>query len=131
MACGYYVVYNLSRNKVTMELKHEIKTPYPFGDTVKQYRQVLNVDVKYPAFTINDKLEIIECIGIISNNGSWNYHNNYDDSEEELFVIINDQKIRKWFTLSKEYALQIQNDNIRAWKNSLKKELLRLENISE
>ena len=72
-----------------MEINYHILKPNPFGKIVKNYLKVLKENTEYPAWTINDKLEVVKCIGMIANDGSWNYHNNYDDSEDVLYVIEN------------------------------------------
>lgn len=113
-----------------MKLEHRVSLPYNDRTIVKQYLTVLKADVKYPAFTVNDRLELEECQGIIGNNGSYNYHNNYDDSEDELQIIYpNGSRVRRWFTLNKQDALDVQAENIRAWREIIKEELLRLETI--
>jgi hypothetical protein len=113
-----------------MELKNYLSTPSKNGQIVEDYLKVLKVDVEYPAFSLNDKLEIIECKGIISNNGSWNYHNNYDDSQNELYIIVGTKKTCQWFTLNKEDVAKVQKENIEKWKAILSNELSRLEAVT-
>ena len=114
-----------------MELKHYISTPSKYGQIVTDYLKVLKEKTEYDAWTLNDKLEVVQCKGFIENNGSWNYHNNYDDSENEMYVIINKQKINKWFSLNKEDVIKVQQENILKWKNMLQEELSRLERVAQ
>lgn len=114
-----------------MEIKHYLSTPSKYGKIVEDYLKVLKEKTEYDAWTLNEKLEVVKCKGIIENNGSWNYHNNYDDSENEMYVIINNQKINKWFSLNKEDVIKVQQENIIKWKNVLQEELKRLELISQ
>ncbi len=113
-----------------MELRHYISTPSTYGQIVEDYLKVLKVDVEYPAFSLNNKLEIIECKGVISNNGSWNYHNNYNDSQNELYIIIEKTKFCQWFSLNKEDVVKVQKENIEKWKAILSNELSRLESVT-
>ncbi len=110
-----------------MELKIHLKTPPTYGDIVDNYLKVLEENKEYDAWTINEAFEIIECKGSIRNNESWNHHNNYDNSENELYV----GSKTKWFTLNKSEAIKIQSENIQAWKAMLDNELLRLEKINQ
>ena len=102
-----------------------LKTPQTSGDIVNDYLKVLEENKEYDAWTINERLEVIECKGSIKNNESWNYHNNYDSSENELYVGTH----TKWFSLNKGEVINIQKENISRWKLELEQELLRLENL--
>lgn len=110
-----------------MELKYLLSKPYNFGEIVEDYLKVLKEKAEYDAWTINENLEIVECKGIIESNGSWNYHNNYDDSSLELYVIINKSKRPSWFSLNKDDVVKIQQENIDKWKILLNNELLRVD----
>lgn len=114
-----------------MELKNYLSTPSKYGKIVENYLKVLKEKTEYDAWTLNDKLEVVKCKGLIENNGSWNYHNNYDDSENEMYVIIDKQKKNQWFSLNKEDVIKVQQENILKWKNMLQEELSRLEVISQ
>ncbi len=114
-----------------MELKHCLSTPSNYGKIVEAYLKVLKEKTEYDAWTLNEKLEVVKCKGLIENNGSWNYHNNYDDSENKLYVIIDKKKINKWFSLNKEDVIKVQQENILKWKNMLQEELSRLEVVSQ
>lgn len=113
-----------------MKLEHYLSTPLTYGEIVKNYLKVLQENKPYPAWTLNDNLEVIECKGLIKNNGSYNYHNNYDDSENELYIIDRSTKLKKWFSLNKEEVVKVQRENIAKWRECLEAELLRLESIA-
>ena len=85
-------------------------------DIAERYLKILKEKEKYTAYAVND-YEVVEGIGTIESNGSWNYHNNYDDSVNTLhFEYLNkyNKKIKeqKWWTLSKEEAEEKCNDEI-------------------
>ena len=76
-------------------LKHRVKayTVKPIKDTFK--RGVIKGYV------------VVEGEGYIASNGSWNYHNNYDDSEPTLWFVFPDAKgsiEQQWWSVSKEEA---------------------------
>lgn len=101
-----------------------------YGDIVKKYLKTCYVDTVYNVYTINDNLEVIKVMGMIRNNGSWNYHNNYNDSSNELQIINeNGSYTPKWFTFYEKEAIKIQKELISEWKQLLDAELLRLESI--
>lgn len=113
-----------------MELKYYISRPPTFGKIVNDYLKVLREGHQYSAWTLNDKMEVVECKGLVENNCSWNYHNNYDDSENELYVIIENEKIKQWFSLNKEDVVNIQQENVSKWKLILEQELSRIQEIT-
>ncbi len=113
-----------------MILKFEIKLPYYKGEIVKEYLKKMTEKVEYNGFTINDNLEVVECKCTIISDGSWNYHNNYDNSQLELAIIVGKNTTRgQWFSLSKEEAINIQKENIKEYKKILANELLRLNGL--
>ncbi len=114
-----------------MEINYHILKPNPFGKIVKNYLKVLKENTEYPAWTINDKLEVVKCIGMIANDGSWNYHNNYDDSEDVLYVIENKTRTKQWFSLNKDEVIEVQKENILKWKLILEQELSRLQTLTK
>lgn len=111
-----------------MELKHLLKLPRPYGKIVEDYLKVIDLDKQYTAYTINDKLEVVKCVGIIKNNGLYSYHKNEDISENEMYVI-GDGVYGKWFTLNENEAIKIQKENIKIWKDVLNDELNRIESL--
>ena len=102
-------------------------------ELAKDYSKVLEVDTEYKCYFINDKLEIQEGYGYISNNGSYNYHNNYDTSENILYVKGQESKgvldrNPKWWSLSLEKAKQKQRQLISISKTSYE---IKLENLKK
>lgn len=113
-----------------MKLSFELKLPYHFGEIVNEYLKTLQFNTKYNAYTLSDKLEVVECVGIIQSDGSWNYHNNYDDSELQLAIITAPNTfLGKWFTLNESEVEKVQRENIERWKEVLNNELLRLQSL--
>jgi hypothetical protein len=111
-----------------MNLKAHLSFPSYRGKIVEDYLKVLKIDVKYYAFTLNDSLEIIECIGIISSNDLWDRTDN--DIEPYLYVIINSaHKETKWFSLHREDVEKVQSNLISKWRETLEKELERITEI--
>lgn len=94
-------------------MKHKLELPYHYGEVVKERLKVLELDKKHEGFTLNEKLEIVKVECSIENDGSWNYHNNYDDSENVLKV----GSVSKWWTLSETEIKQIQKEHL---DNSIK-----------
>lgn len=113
------------------KLKHSIDLPSHYGKIVEDYLKVLSKDTKYDAWTIDDELRVVKCKGIIKSNGSWNYHNNYDNSEDELYCIIGTQTDSRWFTLNEKEAIQIQKKNLDKWKETIGEELTRIKKIQD
>lgn len=101
------------------------------GDIVEKMLKIIERDKEYDVWTLNEKLEVVQCKGIIKNNESWNYHNNYDNSEDELYVQLNKHKgfVKQWFSLNKRAAVKAQQTNISQLKKLLQKELDRLDKI--
>ncbi len=112
-----------------MKKEYQLVIPYTFGKIVEDYLKTLMQDVEYSAWTINDKLEVVECKGIIANNGSYNYHYNYDNSQNELYIVENKLYIRQWFSLNKQEVIDIQQLNILKWKAILQEELSRIDSL--
>lgn len=111
-----------------MEIKFDVKLPPYWGITVDElYNKGYKENELIKGWTIKDNLTLIECEGKIATNGYWNYHNNYDNSEDVLWVG-NEQR---WFTTNKELALEIQNSNIEMYSTLLKKELERLNKLKQ
>lgn len=110
-----------------MELKFKPELPKSRGKIVEDYLKLLAKNTDYDVYTLNDELEIIKCKGKIKNNDAWDYHNNYDDSEDELFVMINSSGYNKrWFSLNREEVEKVQKENIQEWWKMLEEEVTRL-----
>ena len=89
-------------------MKNKINIPYHYGEVVDERLKVLELNKKYEAFTLNEQLEIVKCECSIESDGSWNHHNNYDDSENVLKV----GNVSKWWTLSEKEIKQVQKENL-------------------
>ena len=89
-------------------MKYKLELPYHYGKVVEERLKVLDLNKKYEGFTLNEQLEIEKCECSIENDGSWNYHNNYDDSQNVLKV----GNVEKWWTLSEKEIKQIQKEHL-------------------
>lgn len=115
-----------------MIVKYDIKLPSYRGEIVKEYLKTLELDKRYDAWTVEENLEVVPCIGLVKNNGSWHYHHNYDDSENELAIFTDrGHYLAKWFTLDKEEAIAVQQENIKEWEKILKAELKQLKKLCD
>ena len=78
-------------------------------ENVEGFKKLIG-DSKVKAYSINkEDNSIIEGLGWIASNGSYNYHNNYDDSEDCMWF----NEEQQWFTLNYETVLNIQKENNR------------------
>lgn len=69
------------------------------------------------AFSIDlDTNDIVEGKGCIKSNESYNYHNNYDNSEDCMWF----NNKQQWFTLNHDRAVVIQKENARIIIEKLK-----------
>ena len=107
-------------------VRFNIKLPYITKELVDSYKKVLEVGKEYNVYTLDDDINIIECKGFIKSDGSWNYHNNYDDSQDTLFILnrFNNQE-RKWFTLNHSEIEKIRDENREEYIKVLENELKR------
>lgn len=112
-----------------MELRQQLKLPPYYGEIVDKYLNVLEDNVYYDVYTIDDELRIVHCKGIIQNNGHYNYHNNYDNSENNLFVKLNNKVQSRWFTLNEKEAKEVQQKLIQEWLLVLNQEIERLKTL--
>jgi len=118
-----------------IQLEEYLHLPYPSGEIVDRYLAVLQENVEYPAFTIDSNLNVIECVGIIKKNGSYNYHNNYDDSSNELYCLVGNEfnnvrsEYNQWFSLNKNEVIELQKKLIVKWKSVLERELKRINEL--
>lgn len=97
---------------------------------VKDHLQVLELNTWYDVYTILDDFTIVQTKGCIKSNESWNYHNNYDDSENEMYVKHNGNEFRRRFFLKYSEVKEIQKKNIEMWKKMLNAELERLDSLT-
>jgi len=76
-------------------------------ENIEEIKKVIG-NSKIKAYSINTKdNSIIEGEGKIANNESYNYHNNYDNSQDCMWF--NGQQ--QWFTLNHERVLEVQKEN--------------------
>lgn len=76
------------------------------------YLKVLLTKTEYVGYSVDNEFNVIEGKGTIENNGSYNYHNNYDDSEDTLYFTWvnqcgNKERMQRWWTLNKSEAEEI------------------------
>ena len=84
----------------------DIDTPSKY-ENVEEIKKFIGSS-KVKAYSINeDDNSIVEGLGYIDSDESYNYHNNYDDSKDCLFF----EGKQKWFTLNYEAVLSIQKEN--------------------
>jgi hypothetical protein len=117
----------------------EVYLPSSCGKIVDEYNKIkhsIYLESDYvQAYSIDRNLDIIEGRGTIRSNGSWNYHNNYDDSEDVLYfrpdIWSPGVKIREdagyqesWWTTSYEEVRKIQkrlvSDNLAKYVDIVK-----------
>lgn len=98
----------------------------PSKEIIKDHLKVLELGTWYDVFTITNDFKVISTKGAIQNNGSWNYHNNYDDSENEMYVKINGNALSRRFFLKEKEARKVQEYNIQKWKVKLEAEIERV-----
>ena len=103
-------------------MKYKINTPKHYGNIVEERLKVLEIETNYEGFTLDENLNIIKTKCSIENNGRWNYHNNYDNSENVLKV----GNIEKWWTLSEKEIKKVQKENLDNNINIFTKEIKKL-----
>ncbi len=86
--------------------------PWVNKKLVDKYLKLLSRETEYQAYSIDDDYNVIEGKGSIGSNGSYNYHNNYDDSEDTLIFTYknkygHENTAQKWWTLNREEAEKI------------------------
>jgi len=89
-------------------MKHKLKLPYHYGSVIDERLKVLERKVKYQGYTLDEELNIVQTECSIGNDGSYNYHNNYDDSKDVLKV----GETHKWWTLNGAEIKRIQKEHI-------------------
>ena len=69
-----------------MKININLILPRVTDELIKTYSSIYKENEKVKAYSINeDTLEIVEGEGYIASDESYNYHNNYDDSENTLW----------------------------------------------
>lgn len=89
-----------------------LKPILPFTKTIAEvYENIFELNVHYKAFSIDEDFNIIEGIGIIRNNKSWNYHNNYDNSYNDLYFLYKNVERQQWWAIDlKEVNAVLQQE---------------------
>ena len=68
-----------------MKIEISLKLPYVTEEEVTKVQNVIG-DSKVIAYSIDkDTFELKSDECCIKSNGSWNYHNNYDDSKDTMY----------------------------------------------
>lgn len=62
---------------------------------------------KVKTYSLDENNIIVEGEGWLANNDSYNYHNNYDDSEDCMWF----NGEQKWFTMKYTRVLEVQKEN--------------------
>lgn len=107
-------------------MKYKLNLPSYSGEVVEERLKVLETNKVYEGYTLNEKLEIVKVVGCsIENNGNYNYHNNYDNSENVLKV----NGLTKWWTVKESEIKTIQKKHIDEALDKINEELLRLESL--
>ena len=89
-----------------------LKTPSSY-ENIEELKKIIGKS-KVKAYSIDSKdNSIIEGIGWIDSDGNYNYHNNYDDSEDCMWFSKKSNSIgsQQWFTLNYDRVLEIQKEN--------------------
>lgn len=89
-----------------------IKTPSKY-DSIKDIKNLIgNSKVKAYSIDLKDN-SIVEGEGWVASNESYNYYNNYDDSEDCMWFSKKPNSVgnQQWFTLNYEKVLEVQKEN--------------------
>lgn len=103
-----------------MKIDIYLKIPSPYIDVEAVKAVIGKSSVK--AYSLSENCEIIEGIGKIGNNGRYNYHNNYDTSQDAMFF----NGVEKWFTLSESRIKEVYDENVEVIRKELTKILDKL-----
>lgn len=106
-----------------MKVVYDLNLPSYYGKVVEERLKLIDLNKKYSGYTLLDDLSIIESHECsIGSDGSYNYHNNYDDSQNVLKV----DGIHKWWTFSEDEIGELQKSIIDKEVIELKQEINRL-----
>jgi hypothetical protein len=76
-------------------------------ENIEELKKLIGTS-KVKAYSLDlDNNSIVEGEGWIESNGSYNYHNNYDDSEDCMYF----EGKQQWFSLNYERVVEIQKEN--------------------
>jgi len=105
---------------------YSLKVPHSSDkDEISKMKAIIGSS-KVDAFSIDRKTyKIIQGKGSIQNNGNYNYHNNYDSSEDEMFF----GNTTQWFTLNEDRAKEVFNTNATLIREMLERKLEEYKNL--
>jgi hypothetical protein len=89
-----------------MKIEIYLDSPSHYENVEEIERLIGSTKVKAYSLDLENN-DIVEGLGWVASNDSYNYHNNYDDSQNVLWF----EGEQRWFTLNYDRALQIQKDN--------------------
>lgn len=108
--------------KLDIEFKNAFDLKIPYSSDEKEIFKMKELIGKsvVDAYSIDrETYKIVKGKGSIQNNGSYNYHNNYDDSKDEMFF---DNKTQ-WFTLNEGRVKEVYNQNASIIRKMLEEKL--------
>lgn len=88
-----------------MKIEIYLRIPSHYED-VEKIKSVIGESI-VDGFSLSENGEILKGKCKIASNESYNYHNNYDDSEDVLYF--NNKK--QWFTLSENRIKEVYEEN--------------------
>ena len=92
----------------------DVELPRADKDTEVEKYKSFDKNNKVKAYSLNQELKIEEGLGWIESDGGWNYHNNYDNSEDVMWFRIGDKVSKgKWFTTSMMELNHFRKENIK------------------
>lgn len=92
--------------EVTPTLEYRLTT------VAKEYMPILGRS-RTKAYSLDKDFNIVEGEGWIASNESYNYHNNYDTSEDTLwFETEKSYKAQKWWTPSLQKVKELQQSEL-------------------
>ena len=114
-----------------MELRFTIETPHKADSAIIDlYLKIYDKKQEIVAYAISDDLKLIEGLGKIDTDNSWDYHNNYDDSKDVLFFKTVDKNFNtnKWhekrWSPNKQKAIDVLVEQHKLYAKFLEKEIL-------
>lgn len=116
-----------------MEIKLRVEFPSKYDRAEKLKEFIGKEEVR--AYSLNDKLEIIDGWGKIASDGMYNYHKNEDCSKDVMFFAEERRPngkgnfTEKFFTLSLAEITEIQTKNKEFWIEGLETEIKRLNEL--
>ena len=116
-----------------MEINLRVESPSKY-ERVEKLKEFIG-DEEVKAYSLNDKLEIVEGWGKIASDGMYNYHKNEDCSKDVMFFAEERSPngkglfTKKFFTLSFKEIKEIQKKNKELWMEDLETEIKRLNEL--